>query len=212
MDLSVIYSTTSTIDIAACKTYTSPSGNVWTSGGTYLDTLSNHIGCDSIITINLTIYNIDVTVTQDANELTANNPIEFHQWLDCDNDFAVISGENEPLFIASENGNYAVEIIQDGCIDTSACYAVTTIGIEQQVFENGITLFPNPNKGKFMVELASPESGLINIRNVTGQLVATRNFTMRRLIALDIDSDPGIYFMEIITRQGQIAELKFIVQ
>ncbi len=48
--------TAATIAPSACATYTSPSGHhTWTSGGTYTDTLTNAAGCDSIITINLTI-------------------------------------------------------------------------------------------------------------------------------------------------------------
>ncbi|MES2593404.1 MAG: T9SS type A sorting domain-containing protein [Bacteroidota bacterium] len=46
----------STINPAVCRTYTSPSGNyTWTSTGTYLDTIPNKTGCDSVITIHLTV-------------------------------------------------------------------------------------------------------------------------------------------------------------
>ena len=39
-----------------CDTYTSPSGNyTWTQSGTYTDTLQNAGGCDSVLTINLTV-------------------------------------------------------------------------------------------------------------------------------------------------------------
>ncbi|MCX7696374.1 MAG: T9SS type A sorting domain-containing protein [Bacteroidales bacterium] len=42
----------------ACDTYTSPSGSyTWQTSGTYYDTLTNNLGCDSIITIHLTIKN-----------------------------------------------------------------------------------------------------------------------------------------------------------
>lgn len=50
----------STIDPFTCGNYSSPSGRYqWTSSGTYKDTLyaSNSKGCDSIITINLTVSN-----------------------------------------------------------------------------------------------------------------------------------------------------------
>jgi hypothetical protein len=210
-DLTVIYSTTSEIDVAACKTYTSPSGNIWTSGGTYADTISNGVGCDSIITINLTIYTVDVSVTQDGNILTANNPIEFHQWLDCDDGFAEIAGETDQVFIAGENGNYAVEISQDGCIDTSSCYAVTNVGLALNWFENNVELYPNPNNGDFVIELGNKATGLAIVRDLAGKLVATQQFNDTTLIPLTINVNQGSYFVEIITDEQQTAQLKFIV-
>ncbi len=47
--------TATTISPTACGSYTSPSGNVWTTSNTYQDIIPNSQGCDSIITINLTV-------------------------------------------------------------------------------------------------------------------------------------------------------------
>lgn len=55
-NLIIKYSTTSTINIAVCDTYTSPTGNILTSTGIYTDTLLNSNGCDSIVITNLTIH------------------------------------------------------------------------------------------------------------------------------------------------------------
>lgn len=49
---------TATIAPAVCDSYTSPSGNhIWTSSNTYMDTIPNAVGCDSVITVNLTVTN-----------------------------------------------------------------------------------------------------------------------------------------------------------
>jgi len=46
------------ITVKACEAYTSPSGKyVWTKSGTYGDKLKNPKGCDTNVTIKLTIYN-----------------------------------------------------------------------------------------------------------------------------------------------------------
>ena len=46
------------ISPTACDSYVSPSGNyTWTTSATYSDTIPNTVGCDSIITVNLTINN-----------------------------------------------------------------------------------------------------------------------------------------------------------
>lgn len=57
LTLTVNTSTTATLNETICDggTYISPAGNSLTVGGTYTDTLSNIAGCDSIITINLTV-------------------------------------------------------------------------------------------------------------------------------------------------------------
>ena len=50
------YETLDSVSISVCNSYTSPSGKyVWSSAGTYLDTLTNEGGCDSILAIDLTI-------------------------------------------------------------------------------------------------------------------------------------------------------------
>ncbi len=57
----------STIEPVSCDSYTSPSGNyTWTTSGSYLDTLTNSIGCDSIITVNLTILNSTFNTIQET--------------------------------------------------------------------------------------------------------------------------------------------------
>lgn len=56
INISVIGHTTSNLEIASCGPYTSPSGlYTWTNTGIYKDTLVNSYGCDSVITVNLTV-------------------------------------------------------------------------------------------------------------------------------------------------------------
>lgn len=58
LTLTVIPRTYETINVTACDSYESPSGNyTWTTSNTYNDTILNAMNCDSVITINLTINN-----------------------------------------------------------------------------------------------------------------------------------------------------------
>ncbi|HQW27186.1 MAG TPA: hypothetical protein PLV75_14545, partial [Saprospiraceae bacterium] len=58
VQLTIVNSTTSSLTVTACDSFISPDGlDTWTETGVYLDTLSNAVGCDSIITIELTINN-----------------------------------------------------------------------------------------------------------------------------------------------------------
>lgn len=47
--------TSSFLSDTACGSYTSPGGKIWTLSGSYLDTIQNAEGCDSIISIKLLI-------------------------------------------------------------------------------------------------------------------------------------------------------------
>ena len=49
--------TSSNINVSACNSYTAPSGAIYTNSGVYVisDTINNSAGCDSIISINLTL-------------------------------------------------------------------------------------------------------------------------------------------------------------
>ncbi len=116
--------TTSSISSFVCKTYTSPSKKyVWTRSGTYKDTILNKTGCDSILTINLTITGkADTSVTAKGNTLTANAKNAVYQWINC--------ATNEPInvstrsLITTVSGSYKVSIDENGCTGVSSCYTV----------------------------------------------------------------------------------------
>jgi hypothetical protein len=55
LNLIILNPSSDTLNISECYSYTSSSGNTWTSSGIYFDTLTNAAGCDSVITFNLTI-------------------------------------------------------------------------------------------------------------------------------------------------------------
>jgi hypothetical protein len=120
--------TSSSLSVAVCKTYTSPSKKyTWTKTGVYKDTLLNKTDCDSIITINLTITNkADTLVTKKGHVLTANAKDATYNWIDC--------ATNQPInittrsLIVTVNGSYKVTIDQNGCVGTSSCHNVVVMG------------------------------------------------------------------------------------
>ena len=62
LDLTVHESSTSKITPTVCDSFESPSGElVWSKTGVYYDTLPNARGCDSVITVDLTVNKTDTT-------------------------------------------------------------------------------------------------------------------------------------------------------
>lgn len=82
INLTVNYATTDTMDVPACDSYDSPSGNyTWTTSGTYYDTIPNAVGCDSLLVINLSLtYSTNASQTVSACEsYTAEDGMEYTQ-------------------------------------------------------------------------------------------------------------------------------------
>ncbi|MFN3876678.1 MAG: hypothetical protein ACK4L7_12310, partial [Flavobacteriales bacterium] len=53
------------------------------------------------------------------------------QWVDCNAGFAPIPGATGPSFTAEQAGSYAVAVQQNGCTSLSACFVVTTLGLDR---------------------------------------------------------------------------------
>lgn len=70
INLTIHTNQTATISPIACNTYTVPSGDeTYTTSGTFMDTIPTVNGCDSILTINLTIAtSLSQTISVDACE------------------------------------------------------------------------------------------------------------------------------------------------
>ena len=74
--------TTETITANVCDSYTSPSGKTWTTSNTYSDTIANTAGCDSVITVNLTVRD-KTTETITANVCDSyTSPSGRHTWFE----------------------------------------------------------------------------------------------------------------------------------
>ncbi|MDB4534790.1 lamin tail domain-containing protein, partial [Vicingaceae bacterium] len=188
---------TSTDTQAACDSL------IWIDGNTYYSnnttavyTLQNGDGCDSIITLDLTINNLDLTLTNASPTLTANQTGATYQWLDCDNGNAIIPTETDQAFTPSTDGNYAVEITIGNCVGTSTCENVSTVGINESK-QNVTSIYPNPTNGIFTVELSTIENGArIEIYSVVGQQIINQKVTKNQTIIDLSNYDNGIYFVK----------------
>lgn len=190
--------TSSTLNETACDSYTSPSGNyIWTSSSTYLDTIPNISGCDSVITINLTINTVNPSVTQSGFMLTADETGATYQWVNCPG-MTAISGATNQSYTASSNGDYAVIVTLNGCTDTSTCYTVSGIGIDENDFGSGIQLYPNPARDQFLIDLGEMYPAVtVTLSDLTGKTVQTETYLNTQQILMNLEEAPGIYMVWI---------------
>ena len=206
IDLTIDTNTYGSTSPTTCVSYTVPSGDTtYTSSGMYVDTLhgANAFGCDSIIDIDLTVNSVDTSVTDNSPTLVADAPSSASfQWIDC-SDNSAISGETGQSFTASSNGDYAVEVTQNGCTDTSSCYSVDNVGIEASQAGPEMTLRPNPTEGGFTIETAQSGSELdIRIIDLQGRTVYERDGFRGRKLRVELDRPDGLYFVRIRSEKG----------
>jgi hypothetical protein len=118
-------------------------GTLIDTAGTFVNTLQGAV-CDSIVTLLVDVTPVDVSVVQLNANLFAQATNATFQWLDCGNGFTPVQGAVASQFTATANGQYAVQVTQNGCTDTSACYTVTGVGIAEDVDQGGLRLDGDP--------------------------------------------------------------------
>ncbi len=178
---------------------------VWMDGTTYFsDTtgaifyLTNMNGCDSIISLDLTIEQIDVTTNTLDVTITANSSSSMYQWLDCDNGFAPLFGETNQSYIATSNGNYAVVITQNGCSDTSTCTLISNVSTTEIFLEDIVIIYPNPTSGKVSIHFIENQHAVsVRLINNLGQEVMTESFKENETVSFDVKAQSGIYWLEV---------------
>jgi len=170
INLTMNQSSTNTVTESACDEYISGNGNSYTTTGTYTEVISNTSGCDSVITLNITITNIDTTVNVNGNTLTALASGLSYRWLDCNDNYAPISGGNQQSYTPDESGNYAVKITDGSCIDTSSCVNVTNVGFNELNTKSSLLIYPNPAKNTLFFNNEGDDVA-ITILTISGKMV-----------------------------------------
>ncbi len=213
-----INNTTSSVNVISCGSYVSPSGNyTWTNSGLYHDTIPNAAGCDSVMTIILSVVNVDTSVTFAAPALIANATVATYQWMYCDS--TIIAGATNQSYTPTTNGMYAVIVTQNSCTDTSSCYNVLNVGIENSPLESGrCVIYPNPATGtiKITFTLHAPQKASLKIYDTKGRCIAnladkTFHAGESKLTHDVRNLENGIYTLRFQTETG-VANKKLVIQ
>jgi hypothetical protein len=178
----------------ACESYQWIDGityNASTTAPTF--TYTNEDGCDSVVSLNLTIYpSFTLTISNVNNVLTASVAgATSYQWIDCSTNTPIGSGGTQS-FTPNQNGSYAVEVYNNYCTVLSACENVFTIGLEEAMQES-VQLFPNPADDVLHVQFDKPTA--FSVWNVQGQHMA--DFAPSQTATLDLSAYvAGVYYIK----------------
>jgi len=146
------------IKIKACDQY-EYGGTLYTSSVTITDTFRSEQGCDSIVTVALTINpSPTASFTQTDSLLTAGTA-EAWQWVNCATNEPIDSAV-EQNYTAPQPGRYAVILSSNGCADTSDCVEVnwepeggdSNVAVEQVAGPLAVQLYPNPVKDRLFIK------------------------------------------------------------
>lgn len=143
--------------------------------------------------------NYSITTTQMG--LVADLGGADYQWIDC-SDNSAIAGETNQFFLPSENGEFAVQITESNCMNTSSCYAFTTTSIIESSFENKLLVSPNPSQGEYTIDLGRDYTFVeLTLIDVNGKLIKSMVHHNGRMVPLVIDGPSGIYFLRLTAEQ-----------
>ena len=175
-----------------------------TGWNTYTYELIDNFGCAYHYSFPQYVYGIDTVVINSSPTLSSNATGATYQWLDCDNDYSIIEGATEMSFSPTVNGNYAVEIIENGnaCIDTTSCVSITTVGLIENK-TNDVVVYPNPTNGVFNISLKSDlEEVHITVIDMLGKKVYAKTYANTNSIDLELKQPSGMYFVEVRTKES----------
>lgn len=150
-----------------------------------------------VATQNCTFTPIVTTVASDGVTLTADNTTATYQWLDCDNNFAPLPGETG-ISLTPAPGNYAVELTENGCSDTSDCFVIATNNLHQ--LESTVRVYPNPSNGSLNVEVSSPMQ--LRLIDLKGSIVLEKRLIEGKHELSVIEQ--GVYLYELENETGAV--------
>ena len=213
-NLTIIQPVNSTINKTACEGDTIYiAGKTYYQTGTYLDTVpSVATGCDSIMTINLTIILIDSTTTLQNDTIFSNQIGASYQWINC-NGNTIITGETDRFYAPTTSGNYAVVVTKNGCSKTSDCKSVIINSIATLKLNNQILINAYPNPANNIIHFETNlTAGKIEIYTIFGALITSKTIN-NSITSVDTDNLPsGNFIYKITDSSNNTAIGRFIKQ
>jgi len=106
------------------------------------------------------------------------------------------------------NDVLVIKVDSNGCDDIPSC----TVGVEDvTILENDILVYPNPNNGRFTIDVDNVKDAIFQLFTITGKEVLSKKIN-KSLTQLDVSDYPkGIYFYQLLNENQRFSG-KIIIQ
>jgi hypothetical protein len=177
-------------------------GQTFTTPGTYYVNFHSVAVCDS--TVQLTLTQVDTSVTVTGGTFHANQAGVTYQWVNCATNTAV-AGATSQNFLPTANGSYKCVVNTGTCTDTSACYSFTHAGIDESSLSMLVHVFPNPATDNVSISTDKTlHSVTLTLFDITGKEIMVSNYSNSKQIALNIaELNSGFYFLQVASAEGK---------
>lgn len=203
LNLTINQPTVGSVSATACTSYTwAQNGTTYTVSGMYNDTITNAAGCDSVVTLNLTIAPFVATATDNGNATATASAGTTYQWINCTTN-SPIAGATAQTFVATVNGTYAAIVSNGTCSDTTNCVTIANVGIKESMIST-ISVHPNPTHDVVIVTMDA-SSATVEVMDVQGKLIQTTQIKSGDQIDLST-YERGVYTLRIKTDLGSSIE------
>lgn len=209
------------VEFCGPANYLSPAGNTYTTSGIYYDTLQNHLGCDSIITVNVYMDIGESYISKINNKLhiyfpnlppnyyspniesqvvlCLTTPWAYNNWehVNSSNPIANVVVPSKYEFNTRVNLKTNPNIY---CYNNIPCHDYTIVGINEHDISEQINVYPNPTDGIVNIDLGKHYSEIsINLNDIVGKNIINKTLQNMTLFDLDIQNLPkGVYFIHLL--------------
>jgi streptogramin lyase len=196
-----------TIEVCASEYEWVAANEVFTASGSYTRTLESVYGCDSTVTLNLTLIDISKDLVFAAGEIAAvyTSANASYQWIYCD-DNSNIDGETAATYLPEGEGEYAVVISEGSCQVTTECYDVIGTATNDGQAFNAFSVYPNPSNGTFSIDLKNNAD--VMVTNNLGEVIYKQSVEAgTQNIDLSNQAE-GVYYLSVGSKVTKIVVAK----
>ena len=182
--------------ISACDSY-SWDGMAFTESGTYTNTYTNTAGCDSVHTLDLTIYSLIASISQSGDNLSAvTTPVGLNaNWynIQTTRNRIWLMEEDASSFSPTFDCSYFIVVSDNGCTDTSEIYAYG----ENAARIGSFTTSPNPTTGLINVKFDNSKNQFVMVELISNNGSKLDEFiTIENNLDIDLSKYPsGSYYL-----------------